>query len=84
MTKAEEILKRLNEKDQRVARVYVYTDPFVPNSYRWPILGNRLVALKTIRGVETLEESYDRKRSNGIGPKWVAFSERGGRLYSSY
>ena len=56
-----------------------YTDGFVPNAYRWPAPGTRILYF---RNGKEKREGYDRKRSRGRGPQWVAFSEKGGRILS--
>ena len=71
--------KEIFASDDRICSVIVYHDGFVPNSYRWPAPGRRT---RYSRNGEKVEEKYDRKRSHGNGPRWVALSEKGGRLAS--
>lgn len=70
-------------RDPRIVRVRVFTGGWVPNSYGYPCLRK---ATEYIRGDDgTINQHtvvYDAKRSYGRGPRWVAYSERGGRLAS--
>lgn len=71
-------------KDQRIVRVTIYLDGWVPNSYHWPIEGRCLWLTRRDGGTWGAHfGTYDRKRSHAKGPEWVAFSERGGRLASA-
>ena len=66
------------KRDPRIVTVRYYDDGWVSNSYRYaaPGTGTEYSA----NGKATF--TYDRKRSGGKGPRWVAFSARGGRLAS--
>ena len=66
--------------DERVETVRVYLSGWVPNSYRWPAPGTCAFVSRdgTVR-----TGGYDRKRSGGNGPKWVALSANNGRLASA-
>lgn len=69
--------------DPRVTRVREYQDGWVPSSYRWPAPGAMVEHTRLEDGsYETTTGTYDRKRTGGRGPLWVAFSARGGRLAS--
>lgn len=74
-----------HRRDKRIVKISVYLDGWVPNSYSWPAEGTRVDWERNDKGywIRTLR-SYDRKRSNGEGPFWVAFSKRNGRLASCY
>lgn len=72
-------VKRMFASDERIVTVVRYDDGFVPNSYRYRCPGTATVFHRDGR-IE--EREYDRKRSYGIGPRMVGFSERGGRLAS--
>jgi len=49
-------------------RALVYPEGFVPNAYRWPAPGTRTVVTRQADGTFTVRtESYDRKRSYGLG-----------------
>lgn len=75
-------------KESLLATIFAYTDAeyvteyidgFVPNAYRWPAPGTRA---HYFRDGREIRQGYDRKRSRGRGPWWVAFSEKGGRILS--
>ena len=75
-------------KDPRIVKITVYADGWVPNSYRWPTLGSSHSYRRPPEGDKPRRWThglggYDRKRSHGMGPHWVAFSDRGGRLASA-
>lgn len=65
--------------DPRVAYVREYLDGWIANSYRWPAPGTMTIHERD--GTST-SAKYDRKRSGGGGPNWVAFSAKHGRLAS--
>lgn len=68
--------------DERIVSVKVYADGWVANCYRWDAPGQAAV-LGVVDGRWQIDgEWYDRKRSYGSGPLWVARSARGGRLAS--
>ena len=72
-------------KDKRIVKVVVYDAGFVPNSYRFPAPAfARQFSRNPFTGRMRfdLHVNYDRKRSSGSGPYWVAFSAKGGRLAS--
>lgn len=69
--------------DTRVRTVLWYPEGFVANSYKYAAPGNRVVWNRNANGDITKHvQIYDRKRSNGWGPTFVALSEKGGRLKS--
>lgn len=70
--------------DDRIVSVTVYEDGWVANSYKWASVGRKTVFHRRDfgDGWNEVEETYDRRRSYGVGPIWVGFSERGGRLAS--
>lgn len=70
------------DADRRIQSAVIYCDGWVPNSYRYSAPGRCVRLVRTAKGWEAVEGTYDRKRSYGRGPYWVAFSERGGRLAS--
>ena len=72
-------LKKIFAEDDRIVEVAEYPQGFVANAYRWSAPGKRVV---TTRGGETFHEVYDRKRSYGQGPAWVARSARRGCLFA--
>jgi len=67
------------EKDERVMSIRVYHDGWVPNAYKYRAPGRMTTYYRDGREVGG---AYDRKRSRGVGPYLVAFSERDGRLAS--
>lgn len=74
---------KLFNSDPRVVRVTYYADGWVPNAYRWPAPGRAEVWTRRPDGsLDGIEITYDRKRSHGKGPTFVAVSARGGRLAS--
>lgn len=76
-------LTKALDSDARIVRAVIYEDGWVPNSYRYAAPGKATVVTRAEGGrLEMSETTYDRKRSHGRGPRWVAFSERGGRLAS--
>lgn len=75
MSKTDQIFNR----DGRIVEIREYLDGWAPNSYRWPAPGKFRT---TRRNGVVYYGTYDRKRSHGRGPSLVAFSARGGRLYS--
>lgn len=76
-------LQKAIESDARIVRAVIYEDGWVPNSYRYTAPGKATVVTRTEDGrLEFSETTYDRKRSRGHGPHWVAFSAKGGRLAS--
>ena len=68
--------------DPRVVEIREYLDGWVAQRYRWRAPGKALRHVRAEGGIRTEPMSYDRKRSHGVGPYAVAFSERGGRLAS--
>lgn len=76
ITKARNLFKR----NKRIVRVVFYAG-FVANSYKWPCPRWGFSLEKGQRKLRAF--SYDAKRPHGIGPDWVAFSEKGGRLASA-
>ena len=76
-----EALAAANE-DPRIVEIVDYTDvDWVPLSYRWPAPGTARVFTRMDQfspWEETDVRRFDRKRSRGRGPKWVANSLRGG------
>ena len=69
-------------RDRRIHRVTVYRDGWVSNSYGYTAPGTtRVYALVDGKWTAT-DGTYDRRRSYGEGPRWVSFSEAGGRLAS--
>lgn len=73
----------LLERDSRIVRVVEYTQGFVPNRYRFRAPGTaRIYRAMPDGSITVVEAGYDRKRSGGRGPRFVGFSERGGRLVS--
>ena len=69
--------------DKRVMKIRCYLDGWVANSYKWKCEGYKYELTRRDDGNwNGVMSTYDRKRSNGTGPKYVAFSEKGGRLYS--
>lgn len=71
------------DADPRIQAAVIYCDGWVPNSYRYRAPGRCVRLTRTEDGWRAEEDSYDRKRSHGRGPHWVAFSARGGRLASN-
>lgn len=69
--------------DPRIQAAIIYLDGWVPNAYRWPAPGRCVRLMRTAEGWEAVETTYDRKRSRGRGPRWVALSAKGGRLASA-
>ena len=75
-------------KDPRIVIIVVYADGWVPNSYTYPARGKSYfwsrppVGGVTPRRWKCSQGVYDRKRSYGEGPRWVAISSRNGRLAS--
>jgi hypothetical protein len=63
----------------RVVCVREYHDGWVPNAYKWPAPGKMTTHYRD--GTATAGK-YERKRSRGRGPNWVALSVKGGRLTS--
>jgi hypothetical protein len=77
-------LTKAIESDARIVRAVVYEDGWVPNAYRYAAPGKATVVTRAEDGrIEISETTYDRKRSYGRGPRWVAFSAKGGRLASA-
>jgi len=72
----------LREKDNRITSVTFYHDGWLPNCYRWRADGNRTTVDVSGEFIKTVHGIYDRKRSYGQGPAVVAYSAKGGRLYS--
>ena len=72
-------IKAIFDSDPRIASVREYHDGWVPNAYKWPAPGK---ATEHYREGDSVELSYDRKRSKARGPSWVAKSAAGGRLAS--
>jgi hypothetical protein len=70
-------IRDANNHGRKAAYAHVYLNGFVPNSYKWKAPGTRLVVFSDGR---FRVEKYDRKRSGGIGPDMVLFSEKGGRV----
>ena len=84
------------ENDSRIVKVLFYPEGFVANSYKYPCPRVRVVytmdEILHRHGVvknwlaaglyKRTQETYDAKRSNGIGPNWTALSVKGGRLAS--
>lgn len=69
--------------DPRIVTVREYADGWVPHAYRWPAPGTAAEWVRDDDGNITARTfAYDRKRSRGRGPTWVAYSARGGRLAS--
>jgi hypothetical protein len=69
--------------DARIVEVRVYDAGFVPNSYKYRAPGEGTLYRKIAADrVEVYSFIYDRKRSHGRGPRLVAVSAKGGRLYS--
>lgn len=66
--------------DSRIEYVKEYCGGWVPNAYKWPC--ERAGIIHYRNGEENVFY-YDAKRSYGRGPRWAAFSARGGRLASS-
>lgn len=66
-------------RDERIVEIVEYLDGFVPNSYKWPAPGTRIIHRRDGSSYTT---RYDRKRKRGQGPAWVAMSAAGGRLIS--
>ena len=68
-------------ENHAITKIVAYPEGFVPRNYSWKSDGRRVVA-EVENGVikRVFLESYDKKRSHGTGPAWVAFSARGGRL----
>ena len=69
------------KENHAVTKIVVYLDGFVPRSYRHFTQGRRIVAEIEDGKVKDIKtEKYDRHRSRGIGPAWVAFSAANGRI----
>jgi len=66
-------------RDERIAYVVEYQSGWVSNSYKWRAPGSAKIYY---RDGKTSSKPYDRKRPYGMGPRWVAFSEKHGRLAS--
>lgn len=70
-------------KDPRVRTVIWYPEGFVANNYKYPAPGKRTIWNRDQYGEITKHvQTYDRKRTHGRGPTFVALSEKGGRLKS--
>lgn len=64
-----------------ITKIVAYPEGFVPRNYSWQSRGRRVVAeIENGRIKRVFTEEYDKKRSHGTGPAWVAFSAKGGRL----
>ena len=76
--------KAAARKDPRITEIAVYPDGWVPNSYKWPAPGRRVVFGRNGSGHWIIDrvEGIDRKCSFGARTEWVAKSEKGGRLAS--
>jgi len=70
-------IKAIFDSDPRIASIREYHDGFVANAYKWPAPGK---ATEHYREGDSVELAYDRKRSRGRGPNWVAKSAKGGTL----
>jgi len=68
--------------DERVTAITVHLSGFVPNSYRYPAPGQAVTVTRGADAWTVRYAKYDRKRAGGKGPTAVAFSAKGGRLYS--
>jgi hypothetical protein len=73
-------ISKIFESDDRIAYITEYMDGWVPNSYKWKCTGEAII---WGRSGQKQDSTYDRKRSNGNGPKWVAMSAKHGRLQSA-
>ena len=68
--------------DTRIAYIMEYCDGFVANAYHYAAPGTCRYWGRNGQN-HFVAGSYDRKRSHGVGPAWVAFSGRDGRLASA-
>lgn len=71
-------IKAIFASDPRIETVREYRDGWVAKAYKWPALGNAVEHYRN--GAPSREWLYDRKRSHGRGPSWVARSAKGGTL----
>ena len=87
-----EAARQAAREDERIVELRVFPDGWVPNAYKWPAPGRRVVLKPaapetgftredSVWQIERVDD-IDRKRSRGEGPYWVAVSEKGGRLAS--
>ena len=76
-------------KDPRIVKIIVYVDGWVPNAYTHRARGTyhfwRRLPVDECEGPRRWTHNtgqYDRKKSFGIGPWWVATSAHNGKLAS--
>jgi hypothetical protein len=74
--------RRIFDADPRIVEIRAYGSGFVANAYRWPCVREGCRFVRRNGRMRRIPIEYDAKRPYGQGPRWVAFSAKGGRLAS--